>query len=70
VRVEIPGDGERLLIEAPEEAAAWRQSVRTSMQWGLSAGYTVTAFFVDEQTARGFYLMTKPARAPVANGRG
>lgn len=70
VRVEIPADGERLLLEEPVQAAAWRQSVRTSMQWGLSAGYTVTAFFADEQTQRSFYLMTKPARALTSNGRG
>ncbi|HEY4215742.1 MAG TPA: hypothetical protein VGM67_01320 [Gemmatimonadaceae bacterium] len=69
VRVEIPEDGERLLIDAADTAATWRHSVRTSMQWGLAAGYTVTAFFADDQAARGYYLMTKPSRVTVANGR-
>jgi predicted GNAT superfamily acetyltransferase len=69
LRVEIPDNAEQLLVDSPERAAVWRASVRTSMQWGLAAGYTVTAFFVDEQTARAYYLMTKAARATAVNGR-
>ena len=33
---------------AVDEAAAWRQRARRGLQWGLAAGYTVTAFFLDE----------------------
>lgn len=62
VRVEIPADAERLLTESADEASVWRLSARTGLQWGLSAGYTVTAFFLDELSQRAFYLMTKPAR--------
>jgi chorismate synthase len=67
VRVEIPADGERLLVDATADANEWRQSVRRGMQWGLRAGYQVTAFTHDDETDRGFYLMTKPARgSPVS----
>jgi predicted GNAT superfamily acetyltransferase len=69
LRVEIPRDGERLLLEAADGAKSWRQRVRRDLQWGLTAGYTVTAFFADEQAGRCFYLMTKPARWAAANGR-
>ncbi|MDB4873728.1 MAG: hypothetical protein JWM41_174 [Gemmatimonadetes bacterium] len=69
VRVEIPTDGERMLSECPEEAALWRQSVRRGMQWGLAAGYQVTAFSIDEPAERGYYLMTKPARGSTPSVR-
>ncbi|HEY5062971.1 MAG TPA: GNAT family N-acetyltransferase [Gemmatimonadaceae bacterium] len=62
VRVEIPADGERLLTESVDEAALWRIRARTGLQWTLSAGYTITAFLLDEPANRGFYLMTKPVR--------
>jgi predicted GNAT superfamily acetyltransferase len=62
VRVEIPADGERLLTESVDEAAVWRARARTGLQWSLSAGYTITAFLLDEPANRGFYLMTKPVR--------
>jgi predicted GNAT superfamily acetyltransferase len=69
VRVEVPVDGERLLADSPAEAEQWRRSVRIGLQWGLSAGYTVTAFFVDEASTRCFYLMTKVARLTSSGGR-
>ncbi|MEO6878047.1 MAG: GNAT family N-acetyltransferase, partial [Gemmatimonadaceae bacterium] len=59
LRIEIPNNAEQLLADAPETAAAWRRTVRSSMEWGLSAGYTVTAFFADADTTRTYYLMTK-----------
>ena len=65
IRVEIPADGESLLYEAPSEAAQWRQLVRFGMRWGLNAGYTVSAFYVDAASHRGYYLMTKSARLSV-----
>jgi hypothetical protein len=40
------------------------------MQWGLNAGYTISAFFTDDQLERGYYLMTRQTRPPVMmNGR-
>jgi chorismate synthase len=69
IRVEIPSNAEALFFDAPSEAAHWRQSVRFGMQWGLNAGYTVSAFFIDDQLERGYYLMTRQARPPIANGR-
>jgi chorismate synthase len=69
VRVEIPADAERMLIDAPERAGAWRQGVRSSLQWGLSAGYTVTAFFLEPNAETGFYLLTKVPRPAPVNGR-
>lgn len=62
VRVEIPADAEHLLTESTNEASVWRRRTRTGLQWGLSAGYTVTSFFLDEHSQRGFYLMTKTPR--------
>jgi predicted GNAT superfamily acetyltransferase len=62
IRVEIPADGESLLYDAPSEAARWRQLVRLGMRWGLNAGYTISAFYVDESAQRGYYLMTKTTR--------
>jgi predicted GNAT superfamily acetyltransferase len=69
IRVEIPADAESLLHEAPTEAARWRQLVRLGMRWGLNAGYSVSAFYVDEASKRGFYLMTKSARPSIVNDR-
>jgi predicted GNAT superfamily acetyltransferase len=72
VRVEVPSDAESMMIDTPVEARLWRESVRRGIQWGLGSGYTITAFHLDEETGRGFYLMTKVARpqGPVApNGR-
>jgi chorismate synthase len=69
VRVEIPADAERLLVDTPEEAARWRYGVRTALEWGVSAGYTVTAFHLEPQAPTGYYLMTKVARPSSAGLR-
>jgi predicted GNAT superfamily acetyltransferase len=69
IRIEIPTNAELLLLESPHEAMPWRQSVRFGMQWGLNSGYTVSAFFVDDQLERGYYLMTRQPRPPLNNGR-
>ena len=70
VRVEIPANAEQLFHEATDEAAHWRQLVRLGLQWGLGAGYSVTAFCVDETSGRTFYLLTKNARTSTStNGR-
>lgn len=64
VRVAIPPNAERLFVDTPIEAGVWRQNVRCGIQWGLSAGYTITAFAIDELPGHGgHYLMTKAARA-------
>jgi len=69
IRVEIPVDAEALFNDAPDEAGHWRYSARAGMEWGLSNGYAVSAFYHDETARRAFYLMTKPARAANSNGR-
>jgi predicted GNAT superfamily acetyltransferase len=72
VRVEIPADGETLLLTNPDEAARWRMSVREGMRWGLSSGYTVSAFLSsdgDPGERRGFYVLSRMARASSAGSR-
>ena len=68
LRVEIPADAESLLIDAPAEAARWRADVRRSLQWCLAAGYSIAAFHPDEESNRGFYLMTKQPHPRPSNG--
>ena len=69
VRVEIPLDGEALLLHAPSEAAVWRAAVRRPMQWALAAGYTIAAFLQDDTTDRGYYLMTRTSSVSPTLGR-
>lgn len=69
VRVEIPLNGEALLLDSPPTAAVWRDAVRRHIQWALAAGYTITAFLQDEPADRGYYLMTKTPRMPPTNAR-
>ena len=72
VRVEIPADGETLLLTNPPEALRWRLSVREGMRWGLASGYTVSAFLFDDgdpRDGRGFYVLSKTARASSGGSR-
>ncbi len=77
VRVEIPADAEVLFHEAAHEAGHWRFSARRGLTWGVANGYTVSAFYLDEDVNRAFYLLTKPARSvdgplsrpTISNGR-
>ena len=69
IRVEIPLNGESLLLHSPDEAAVWRETIRRNIQWGLAAGYTITAFFQDDKSGRGYYLMTKTPRGSSPNSR-
>jgi len=62
VRIEIPVDAELLLVSQPEAAAEWRGSVRRGLQWGLSAGYAINGFYVDDDRQRAFYLLTRQPR--------
>jgi chorismate synthase len=68
VRVEIPLDAESMLAEKPEEAQRWRVEVRQGMQWAISAGYAISAFYIEEPSRRGYYLMTKQNRSATTNG--
>ncbi|MGH7615973.1 MAG: GNAT family N-acetyltransferase [Gemmatimonadaceae bacterium] len=63
VRVEIPADAEGMLRDAPQDAASWRSRVRRNLRWALNAGYTITALSNLDGKKRGYYLMTKAARA-------
>ena len=72
VRVEIPADGETLLLTNPPEALRWRLSVREGMRWGLASGYTVSAFLFDDgdpRDGRRFYVLSKTARASSGGSR-
>ena len=69
IRVEIPMNGEALLLHSPPEAANWRDVVRRQIQWALAIGYTITAFAQDETLDRGYYLMTRASRTTSTNGR-
>ncbi len=64
VRVEIPADGETLLLTNPEEAGRWRLSVRDGIRWGLASGYTVSAFLSVSGDPRGpgYYVLSKTPR--------
>ncbi len=62
VRVQVPANAERLIAESPGEAETWRHAVRTGLQWGLAAGYTVAAFAADDRSGGGYYLMTRASR--------
>ena len=59
LRVAIPVDAEPLVRHAPDEALRWRASVRRAMQWGLEAGYTVSAFVLDDHAECGYYVLTR-----------
>jgi predicted GNAT superfamily acetyltransferase len=60
VRVAIPADAERLLIDNPEAALTWRFRVRQAFHWAFAAGYTIVAFSQPEGDRDGYYLMTRP----------
>jgi predicted GNAT superfamily acetyltransferase len=62
VRVEIPVDAETLFHDSAHEAGHWRFSARRGITWGLANGYAVSAFFLDEEARRAFYLLTKHHR--------
>ena len=68
VRVEVPLNGEHLLLAQAPDALAWRESVRRGLVWAVGQGYTVSAFAYDRDADRGYYLMTKSPRH-AANGR-
>jgi predicted GNAT superfamily acetyltransferase len=70
VRIEIPLDAERLFARAPEAAREWRLGVRRGLQWALDAGYAVSAFYLDDATARGYYLMHLIDRPQPSTGGG
>lgn len=65
VRVEVPADGESLLLTDPDEAARWRELVRERLRWGLASGYSVSAFLAadgESSDGRGYYVLSKAAR--------
>jgi predicted GNAT superfamily acetyltransferase len=68
VRIQIPPDAEALVRDAPAEALDWRRRVRCGMRWAIAAGYAVSAFYVDEDSGHGYYLMTRTTRHSPGNG--
>lgn len=71
IRIEVPADGERLLVHEPSTAEMWREDVRASFAWAMAEGYTVSAFMLEPDAECGYYLMTKTQRPTlVVSGRG
>lgn len=67
VRIEIPTDAETLLMTSPTEATSWRLRARSGLQWAVGSGYTISAFHIDSDDQRGYYLLTKASRPmPIA----
>jgi len=62
IRVEVPRDGETILLQDPQRALRWRIAVRHAIRWGLEHGYTIDALLAEEGDARAFYLMTRTSR--------
>jgi predicted GNAT superfamily acetyltransferase len=61
VRVEIPGDIQRVKAEAPQLAPRWRRATRRAFTHYFSAGYRVRAYYRDAETGRCFYVLARPA---------
>jgi len=62
IRVQIPRDGEALLIEDADRALGWRTSARQAIRWGLEHGYAIDALMADDGDAYAYYLMTRTPR--------
>lgn len=62
IRVAIPSDAEALFRDGSASPAVWRAEVRRGLQWGVSAGYTITAFSHGDTAESGHYILTKLAR--------
>lgn len=62
IRVEIPRDGEALLLENPDRALRWRKAARHAIRWGLEHGYTIDAVLAEDGEPHAYYLMTRTAR--------
>ncbi|MFQ5689272.1 MAG: hypothetical protein ACE5HQ_03255 [Gemmatimonadota bacterium] len=59
VRVEIPGELERLLERDPGEARAWREATGRAFSRALARGYSVAGFYRDLEAARSFYWLAR-----------
>lgn len=57
VRVEIPTDFARLLVDAPAEGRAWHEAAGAHLQRLLALRYAVTGFRRDAASARSFYVL-------------
>jgi len=62
IRVQVPRDGEALLLQDPDRALRWRTSARQAIRWGLEHGYTIDAVMAEEGDAHAYYLMTRTPR--------
>ena len=62
IRVQIPRDGEAMLLEDAESAMRWRTSARQAIRWGLEHGYTIDALMAEDGDAFAYYLMTRTPR--------
>jgi predicted GNAT superfamily acetyltransferase len=58
VRVEIPGDIQRLKVEAADTALAWRRATRRALQHYLARGYAVRRLARDA-AGRGAYVLAR-----------
>nr|MDP9122095.1 hypothetical protein [Acidobacteriota bacterium] len=57
VRIEVPGDIQRLKVERPEEAERWRASTRHAFESYLARGYEVLEFYREPVSGRCFYAL-------------
>jgi predicted GNAT superfamily acetyltransferase len=60
VLLETPVDIAAVLADSPELARRWRAATREHFQWGLAAGYAITALRRDPVAARAFYVLHLP----------
>jgi|SRR5579862_1844385 len=57
VRLEIPTDFAKLLVDAPVSAERWHSATRDHLLWAVANDYTVTGFRRDATTSRSFYIL-------------
>ncbi|HXD48559.1 MAG TPA: hypothetical protein VN600_07295 [Gemmatimonadaceae bacterium] len=62
VRVELPADAESLITAGAGDAMRARLAVRRGLQWGLTSGYGISGFRLDDNGTRGYYLLTRAGR--------
>jgi predicted GNAT superfamily acetyltransferase len=60
--VQIPRDGEAMLLQDTDGALRWRRSARQAIRWGLEHGYTIDALMAEDGDAHAYYLMTRTPR--------
>jgi predicted GNAT superfamily acetyltransferase len=55
--IEIPGDIHQVKTDAPQIAAAWRNSTRRAFKWYMENRYNVIDFKLHKEAEHGFYTL-------------